>query len=192
MNRLVATAALSALGFLGVRAAFAQEQYVGEIRLFGLNFCPTQWVAANGQTMNINANPALFALYGTTYGGDGRTTFGIPNLQGRAAVGANTQQPLGALFGNSTVTLSIANLPPHRPQLYASSTAGSVASPDGGLLGTFPAADKIYAPSGSPADKAMSPNAIGSLGGGVPISTQSPSLSLTWCVATQGIFPTRP
>jgi microcystin-dependent protein len=192
MNRLLATAALSALGFLGTGAAFAQEQYIGEVRLVGFNFCPQNWFAADGRLLPIAQYQALFALYGTIYGGNGTTNFAIPNLQGRAPVASNSQQPIGAPFGNSNVTLTIANLPPHRPQLYASSTAASIGTPDGAMLSTFPAADKIYAPPGSPADKAMSPNAIGILGGGVPISTQSPSLSMTWCVAWNGIFPSRP
>jgi microcystin-dependent protein len=192
MNKLLATAALSAVGFLCTGPGYAQEPFVGEVRLLGFSFCPTNWIVANGQLLNISQFQALFSLYGTTYGGDGRTTFAIPNLQGRAPVGVSSQQPLGAPFGNSTVTLTIANLPPHRPQLYASSTAPSVGAPDGGLLSTFPAAEKIYAPSGSPADKAMSPNAIGIVGSGIPVSTQSPALSMTWCVALQGIYPSRP
>lgn len=192
MNRLLATAALSALGFLCTGAAFAQEQYIGEVRLVGFNFCPQSWFPADGRLLPIAQYQALFALYGTIYGGNGTTNFAIPNLQGRAPVAASSQQPIGAPFGNSNVTLTIANLPPHRPQLYASSTAASVGAPDGALLSTFPAADKIYAPPGSPADKAMSPNSIGILGGGVPISTQSPSLAMTWCVAWSGIFPSRP
>jgi microcystin-dependent protein len=181
---------LSALGFLCTGPSFAQEQYLGEVRLVGFNFCPNQWLPANGQILNISQFSALFALYGTTYGGDGVRTFGIPNLQGRAPVGVSAQEPIGAVFGNSTVTLTTANLPPHRPQLYGSSSAGGVGSPSGALLGVLPGKD--YAPTGSPADLAMSPNAIGLVGNGVPVSTQSPSLSMTWCVAIQGIFPTRP
>jgi microcystin-dependent protein len=190
MNRLLMTMLLSLLGFLGVGPVSAQEQYIGEVRLVGFNFCPTQWIPANGQLLAISSNQALFALYGTTYGGDGVRTFGIPNLQGRAPVGASAQDPIGAVFGNSTVTLTIANLPPHRPQLFGSSAGGGTGSPAGAMLGTLPGND--YAAAGSPADKPMSPNAIGSIGSGIPISTQSPSLSMTWCVAVQGIFPSRP
>jgi microcystin-dependent protein len=193
MNKLFATAALSALGFLCIVGPVrAQEPFIGEVRLLGFSFCPNGWTAANGQLLQIAQWQALFSLYGTTYGGDGVRTFAIPNLLGRAPVGADAQQPLGAPFGASTVTLTTANLPPHRHQLYASSTAASVGAPDGALLSTFPAAEKIYAPSGSPADKAMSANAIGLTGNAIPVSTQSPSLSMNWCVALQGIYPTRP
>jgi microcystin-dependent protein len=190
MKRLLATLALSALGLLGAEQASAQERYIGEVRLFGFNFCPTQWVPANGQIIAIASNQALFALYGTTYGGDGRTNFGLPNLQGRAPVGVSAQEPIGAVFGASAVTLTIANLPPHRPQLFGSSAGGGAGSPAGALLATLPGND--YAVAGSPADKPMSASAIGSIGSGIPVSTQSPSLAMTWCVAVQGIFPSRP
>jgi microcystin-dependent protein len=190
MTRLLLTMLLSGLGFLCIGPAFAQDQYIGEVRLVGFNFCPTQWIPANGQLLAITSNQALFALYGTTYGGDGVRTFGIPNLQGRAPIGVSPQEPLGAVLGNSTVTLTIANLPPHRPQLFGSSAGGGTGSPAGAMFATLPGND--YAAAGSPADKPMSPNAIGSIGNGIPISTQSPSLSMTWCVAVQGIFPSRP
>jgi microcystin-dependent protein len=190
MIRLLVTMLLSVLGFLCVGSVSAQEQYIGEVRLVGFNFCPTQWIPANGQLLNISPNQALFALYGTTYGGDGVRTFGVPNLQGRAPVGVSAQEPLGAIFGNSTVTLTTANLPPHRPQLFGSSAGGGAGSPAGALLATPPGND--YAPAGSPADKPMSASAIGSIGNGIPVATQSPSLSMTWCVAVQGIFPSRP
>jgi microcystin-dependent protein len=190
MDGLLATAALSALGFLCVGPVRAQEPFIGEVRLLGFNFCPTGWTLANGQLLNIAQWQALFALYGTTYGGDGVRNFAIPNLQGRAPVGADAQQPLGAPFGASTVTLTMANLPPHRHQLFGSSAMGGIGSPAGALLATLPGKD--YASAGSPADTPMSANAIGLTGNAAPVSTQSPSLSMTWCVALQGIFPSRP
>jgi microcystin-dependent protein len=189
MNKLLATAALSTLGFLCVGPVHAQDQFVGEVRPVGFNFCPRDWLPADGRLLNINQFSALFALYGTIYGGNGQTTFGIPNLQGRAPVAATSEQPIGAVFGNSTVSLTVSNMPPRWPQLHASSAAGAVGDPAGAILGVLPGKD--YAAPGSAGDKAMSSNAIGPSGQGVPISTQSPSLSMTWCVATQGIFPQR-
>jgi microcystin-dependent protein len=111
MNKLLATAALSALGFLTVGPSFAQEQYLGEVRLVGFNFCPVGWLPANGQILNIQQYTALFALYGTTYGGNGVQNFALPNLQGRAPTGVSTQQPIGAVFGAPSVTLLMGNLP---------------------------------------------------------------------------------
>jgi microcystin-dependent protein len=90
MNRLLATVALGALVLICVAPAFAQEQYLGEVRLVGFNFCPVNWLPANGQILNIQQYTALFALYGTTYGGNGVQTFALPNLQGRAPVGVST------------------------------------------------------------------------------------------------------
>jgi microcystin-dependent protein len=190
MNRLLATVALGALGLICVAPASAQEQYLGEVRLVGFNFCPVGWLPANGQILNIQQYTALFALYGTTYGGNGVQTFGIPNLQGRAPVSASAQWPIGAVFGAPSVTLLTANLPPHTHQLFGSSAGGGTGSPAGALLGTLPGND--YAQAGSPADKPMSVTAIGVTGNGQPVATQSPSLSMTWCVAIQGIFPSRP
>jgi microcystin-dependent protein len=189
MNRLLATVALSALGLLCVGPSFAQEQYLGEVRLVGFNYCPVGWLPANGQILNIAQYSALFALYGTTYGGNGVQTFAIPNLQGRAPVGVSTQQPLGAPFGASSVTLLMANLPPHTHQLFGSSAGGGTGSPAGALLGTLPGND--YASPGSPADRPMSTTSIGLTGNSQPVATQSPSLSMTWCVAINGIFPPR-
>jgi microcystin-dependent protein len=190
MKRLLTTVALGALGLLYAVPSFAQEQYLGEVRLVGFNFCPVGWLQANGQILNIQQYTALFALYGTTYGGNGVQNFGIPNLQGRAPTGVSPQQPIGAVFGAPSVTLLTGNLPPHTHQLFGSSAGGGTGSPAGALLATLPGND--YASPGSPADKPMSTAAIGLTGSSQPVATQSPSLSMTWCVAIQGIFPSRP
>ncbi len=197
MKRLLATAALvGALSAACVNLAAAQsDQYLGEIRLFGYNFCPYPgWTQAAGQTLSISANAALFALYGTTFGGNGTSTFNLPNLSGRAPYGMLTNgvgQPIGALYGSSTVTLNVSNLPPHTHQLNASSSPDSTNQPAGAILST-PAAGKFYAAAGSPADRPMAVNAVGLTGSAIPVTVQSPALSLNWCVATTGIFPSRP
>jgi microcystin-dependent protein len=115
MKRLIAIAALAlALQMTGTRLASAQYQYLGEVRLFAFTFCPVDWMQASGQILQIAQYAPLYTLYGTLYGGDGRTTFGLPNLNGRAPYGSGTGgQPLGAVYGNSTVTLTINNLPAH-------------------------------------------------------------------------------
>jgi len=195
MKRLFAIAALiSAMSITGVNLAAAQEPYLGEVRLFGFNFCPVGWLEAAGQTLSVTQNTALFSLYGTTYGGNGSTTFGLPNLSGRAPYGmasGGAGQPIGAVYGTSTVTLTVANLPPHTHQLTASSAPDTTNSPAGAFLAT-PAGGKLYAPAGSPPNSPMAVSAIGITGSGVPISVQSPALSMNWCVATVGIYPSRP
>jgi microcystin-dependent protein len=196
MKRNIATAVLaSVLSTVGIHAASAQnvEQYIGEVRLFAFNWCPTGWAQTTGSLLAIAQNSALFSLLGTSFGGNGSSTFGLPNLSGRASYGqlANGQgQPLGAVYGQTQVTLLISNLPSHTHQLYATSSAETVASPSGALLPTYPSG-KFYAASGSPANIPMATTAIGMTGGNQPVSTQSPALSMNWCIATTGIYPSR-
>jgi microcystin-dependent protein len=104
-------------------SAAAQQPYLGEVRLFGMTFCPHGWTPANGQLMAINQNQALFALYGTTYGGDGHTTFALPNLQGRAPVGASPGKPVGTVYNAGQVTV----LPPPPPAAAHPPSAPSLA-----------------------------------------------------------------
>ena len=197
MKRLLAAMAFAFVLVPGfANQASAQDMYLGEIRLFGFNFCPVGWTPANGQILPIAQNSALFSLYGTVYGGNGTTTFALPNLTGRAPYGAGTTPGLpptviGQLYGNSTVTLATANLPAHTHQLNGSSAADTVSSPAGALLATF-SGGNIYAAAGSPPNSPMSTTAIGNTGGNQPVNTQSPALALTWCVATVGIYPSRP
>jgi microcystin-dependent protein len=195
MKRHVATALFAgALSTAGINLAVAQEMYVGEVRQFGFNWCPYGWLQAAGQVLPISQYTPLFALIGTTFGGNGSTTFALPNLSGRAPYGqlANGQgQPIGAVYGQSQVTLLVSNLPSHTHQLMASSAADSVAAPAGALLPTY-AAGKFYAASGSPANVQMSSMAVGFTGQNLPVNIQSPALSMNWCIATTGIFPSRP
>jgi microcystin-dependent protein len=194
MKRLIATAAFAcALQMTGAGLASAQDQYLGEVRLFAITFCPIDWMQASGQTLQISQYAPLYSLYGTTYGGDGRTTFGLPNLNGRAPYGSGTGgQPLGTVYGNSIATLTVNNLPAHTHTFNGTANPPVGPNPAGALSATFTgAADKIYSASGSPANVAMG-NAIGVTGGNQPISIQSPALAMMWCVAINGLYPTRP
>lgn len=197
MKRQIATAMLvGALGIAGVNLAAAQEPYLGEIRLFGYNWCPNGWQQANGALLSVNQNTALFSLYGTNFGGNGTTNFGLPNLSGRAPYGqafGGMGESFGALYGQSTLSLLVSNLPAHTHQLFGSTANPGIYSPNNALLGTDAStAGKTYAPPGSPASAPMSPTAIGITGSNVPVTVQSPALSLNWCVAMVGIYPSRP
>lgn len=197
MKRLLATAALaSALHFAGVGLAAAQYQYLGEVRLFAFALpggpCPNGWAQAAGQTLSISQYTALFALIGTTYGGNGTSNFQLPNLQGRAPYGYTPAQPLGLVYGSSTVTLTVQNLPAHSHSLNASSAAPTAYNPSGALDATFPSTEKVFAAPGSPANVPMAATTIGITGSNVPVTTQSPALNMNWCIATTGIFPTPP
>jgi microcystin-dependent protein len=194
MKRLLATAALvGALQLTGTGLASAQGMYIGEGRLFATNFCPQGWATTAGQLLAINQNTALFSLLGTYFGGNGMSNFGLPNLIGRTPYGDGTPggQPIGAVYGAPTVTLSIANLAAHSHTFFATSAGDTANSPAGGLAPTYSTGRSVYAASGSPANVALSPTAIGLTGGNQPISVQSPALAMTWCVATQGVYPSR-
>ena len=198
MKRLLATTALAcALQVTGSGLASAQEMYIGETRLVAFNFCPLGWFQASGQLLPISQYTALFALIGTTYGGNGQTNFALPNLNGRAPYGndptGSLGQPIGAVYGSPTVTLTIGNLPAHNHTLNASNAAPNGPNPAGNLLPTFTNPnDKIFAVTGSPANVPMAQNAIGLTGQNLPVNVQSPALAMNWCIAWQGIFPSRP
>jgi microcystin-dependent protein len=193
MKRSLATAALaSALTLTCAGLAAAQEPYLGEVRLFGFNFCPSGWLAANGQTLPIAQYAALFSLLGTNYGGNGTVNFGLPDLRGRAPVAPTPQEQIGGAYGAASVTLTVAQLPGHTHALRGTSQPPTTNNPAGSLLPTFPAAQHTFAAGTSPADTSLSQAAIGITGTGQPVPTQSPVLAMNWCVAWQGIYPSRP
>jgi len=196
MKRCIATAVLtSALSLVGISAASAQQMYLGEVRLFAFNFCPVGWAQTTGTVLSISANAALFSLLGTSFGGNGTTNFALPNLSGSAPYGQQFNgvgQPFGAVYGTSTVTLTVGNLPAHTHQLFGSSANPGIYSPNNALFPTDAnTAAKTYASPGSPANTAMAAGAIGLTGSNVPTSIQSPALSMNWCIAMQGIYPSR-
>ncbi len=168
------------------------DQFIGELRAFAFDFVPRGWARCDGQLLPINQNTPLFALIGTAYGGDGRITFAVPDLRGRAAIGAGHGQGLsdrltGQAVGDETVRLTAAQLPAHRHAVGASSTAGT-ASPSG----SFPAPAAGGPSFGTSADVPMNPRMIAPAGGGRPHENMPPSLVVTWCIAVEGVFPARP
>lgn len=173
------------------------EPFLGQLALFGFNFVPRGWAACNGQLMSIAQNSALFSLLGTTYGGDGVTTFGLPDLRGRLPMnfGQGPGLPdyqIGETGGSPSVALTVANLPSHNHGIVASNALGSSNTP----AGNFAAGTPVTTPPGGPyapggANAAMNPAVVTPTGGNQPVSTQSPYLALNWCIATQGVFPSR-
>lgn len=159
--------------------------YLGEIRLVSFNFAPQGWAMCNGQLLPINQNVALFNLIGTTYGGDGMSTFALPNLQGRVAMGISQSHSIGESAGTETETLTLAQVPAHNHSLAASDQQQSTNQPAGALL----TAGGYYM-SGNP-DVTMSTQAIGATGGGQPHNNLQPYLVLNYIIALQGIFPAR-
>ncbi|MEQ8405210.1 MAG: tail fiber protein [Oceanicaulis sp.] len=169
---------------------------IGEIRTFAFNFCPSpQWIPANGQLLAIASNTALFSLYGTNFGGNGQTTFAVPDMRSRVGVGAGSGpslsfRPLGARFGTSDTVLSVNQMPRHSHSFNASSQGLQQNSLQGGALPTQPAQGTAYAVQGS-SNVVMDSRSIGTAGGGQPINIQQPILGLQFCVASAGVFPQR-
>jgi microcystin-dependent protein len=170
------------------------EPFLGELRLFPYNFAPTGWAMANGQTMSIAQNTALFSLLGTTYGGNGTTTFQLPDLRGRVPIsmgqGAGlSPYVLGETLGVESVTLLTTEIPAHTHPVNANAAKGNESSP----IGSFPAADasEITAEYSGVSSGTMNANMLGTVGGSQPHENRQPTLVLTWCIALQGIFPSR-
>lgn len=163
----------------------APSQFIGELRLFPYSRVPSGWAFCNGQTMSINQNMALFSLLGTMYGGDGRTTFGLPDLRGRVALGAGSGYTQGQAGGVETVTLNIAQLPTH---IHFANIVNFNAD-DGPAGNYFAAANAAYQP--PPNDTLLSPDTISNTGGNQPHENRQPYLVLAYAIALQGTFPSR-
>ena len=169
------------------------EPFVGEIRFVGFNFAPIGWAKCEGQLLSISQNTALFSLLGTTYGGDGQTTFALPDLRGRVPLGPGqgtglTNRDLGETGGAEQVTLDVTQIPPHAHAAMASSADATAIPPAGNVWA--PLKNKAAFSSAAP-DVAMSPAAIGVTGGGLPHENMPPFLGVTCIIALEGIFPAR-
>jgi microcystin-dependent protein len=173
--------------------AQAQDPFVGEIVLVSFPFAPKGWLICEGQILPIAENVALFQLVGTTYGGDGISTFGIPDLRGRVAIGQGqgpglTNRAMGQTGGVETVALSVSQLPPHTHTAMAASADAHLRSAGGAVWG---AKQRTTLYSSANPDLAMSSSAIASTGGGQAHENMQPFLVLNYIIALQGIFPTQ-
>lgn len=168
------------------------ECYLGEVRMFSGNYAPQNWVMCNGQLLNINDYQALFALIGTTYGGNGATTFGVPDLRGRVPIHKNQTYALGAAGGTETVTLLESELPPHTHLAAAQSAVGSADTPANGYWAASSAGKNIYTTDVTTTPlSAMAPNAISLAGASLPHENMMPFFPLTFIMAVVGIYPSR-
>ena len=176
------------------------DPFIAEIKLLPYTFAPMDWAFCNGQLMLIQQNMALFSLVGTTFGGNGTTTFGLPNLQGRAPMHPGygpglSVHTLGETGGAETVTLSGTQVPPrqHSHSVMAATGTGNATNPSGAILANSGARTPIYV--SAPADTPLNAGAVGQAsasGGGLPHNNMMPYLALNFCIATAGIYPQRP
>jgi microcystin-dependent protein len=162
------------------------EPFLGEIRMMSFNFPPKGWAFCNGQLLPINQNQALFSLLGTTYGGDGRVNFALPNLQGRVPMHMGAAHVLGERAGSETHTVNITELPTHTHTANGVNANATVADPTGHVLA---AANTLYHP--SPAGTQLAPTTVTSVGGSQPHENRQPFLTLNFSIALQGIFPSQ-
>jgi microcystin-dependent protein len=161
------------------------EPFLSEIRLMSFNFAPKGWALCDGQHLPINQNQALFSLLGTTFGGDGRVDFALPDLRGRAPIHVGSGHTLGERGGEAAHTLSIAELPTHAHAAMASTSDGNSTIPTNNVLADSPS--QLYTAPG--ALTSILPGAVGQTGGGQAHLNMQPFLTLTFCIALQGIFP---
>ncbi len=166
------------------------DPYLGEIRMFGGNFAPSGWALCDGQLLSIARYTALFSILGTTYGGDGKQTFGLPNLQGAAPMHWGdgpglTPRNIGESGGSQNVTLLATELPAHNHAATASGSSADQPSPQNNV----PASQMVYAP--GPSNAPLAVNSLTSAGGSQPHNNMQPYQSVSFIIALQGIFPPR-
>lgn len=164
------------------------EPFLSEIRIMSFGFAPKGWALCNGQLLPINQNQALFSLLGTTFGGDGRVNFGLPDLQGRVPIHAGSGYTLGQRGGEQAHTLSTSEIPTHTHTLNGSSNTGSLVIAAGNLLGTTPS-QMYQAPDADLV--AMNAASISNVGGSQAHLNMQPFLVLNFSIALQGIFPSQ-
>jgi microcystin-dependent protein len=170
------------------------DAFVGEVRIFGFNFAPSGWAQCDGQIMPISQNTALFSLIGTFYGGDGRSTFALPDLRNHFVLGAGTgpgltPRDVGERGGAAAVTLQPTQMPPHA-HLLLSALSPTASSPTGAAMA--PTLNGTPAYHAASALVPMSPSALAPAGGSQPHENRQPALTLNYCIALQGVFPPRP
>lgn len=188
----------SSFAYSAPASADAANPYIGEIMQVGFNFCPRGWAVAQGQLLSIAQNTALFSLLGTNYGGNGQTTFALPNFAGNTA-NTDGQGPglspyvIGEQAGAASTTLTVLELATHdhRAAVQTANAAANSTSPNGNALAY--SANKSYVSGTAPSGNMMAPGIANSdvAGQSTPVSNRPPYLALNWCIAVEGVFPAR-
>jgi microcystin-dependent protein len=170
------------------------EPFLAEVRIVGFNFAPRGWAFCDGQILPISQNQSLYSLVGTTYGGDGRTSFALPDLRGRAPIhvgrsNGGAHHSLGQKSGEETHTLAAAEMPQHRHRVSASQDNNTSATPTGHSWAR--ARERTYGAFDAAQAVAMASNTLQNVGGGQAHENMQPYLALNFCIALQGLFPSR-
>ncbi len=189
LRPLLAAAMLAAASAQPAHAGI--DPLLGEMMLVGGNFCPVNWLPANGALLSIAQNSALYSLLGTTYGGDGQTTFGLPDLRGRVPLGVGQGPGLsymgqGQMGGTESVTLMSSQMPAHTHQLAASTAPATHAAPAAGRLPAQAQNAGVYHDAGG-ATVALTATDVA--GASQPFTVRNPYLGMTWCIAISGVYP---
>ena len=169
------------------------EPFLGEIRLFGFNYAPSGWATCDGQVLNISQNQALYALVGTTYGGNGTTTFNLPDFRGRALLHANATYGEGKAGGAETVALAATSeLPVHSHTLAANAGSGTTNLPQSNVLAAVADSTKpVYATAKATPAATLGAGTLAPTGGSAGHNNLQPSLTVNFCIALMGIWPSR-
>ncbi len=164
------------------------EPFLAEVRIVGFNFAPRGWAFCDGQILPINQNQSLYSLLGTTYGGDGRTSFALPDLRSRTPAHRGNGHQLGQKGGAETVTLTAAEIAAHTHTAKASSSPANSGNPSGRILA---AATNLYRDPAAATTTALRSGTVTNAGGGQAHDNMQPFITLNFCIALQGLFPSR-
>ncbi len=167
------------------------EPFLAEIRLVGFNFAPRGWAFCDGQILPINQNQSLYSLLGTTYGGDGRTSFALPDLRGRTPIHVGDGHTLGQKSGAETVALTAAEIAGHTHTAKASSTAANIGNPNGKVLAASDPGQNHYRNPEAATMTALRSGTVANAGGGQAHNNMQPYLAVNFCIALLGLFPSR-
>jgi microcystin-dependent protein len=174
------------------------DEFIGAIAIFAGNVIPKGWYPCDGRLLDISKNQALASLLGKAYGGDGKTTFGLPDLRGRAILGSGPANAAGSKAGTETVILTPSQVPPHQHSLAVSSQVGTATTVVGSVIAAtattpnLPTAPNIYSDMGTGSIAALGPQSIGPSGNSGPHNNMQPYLALNICICAVGHYPSRP